>query len=64
MYRKIKQEGTEVTQLRTQFTPFKAVVNQRLNEYEKSAKFISDQYGEFNAEKEYMNMDIDVERKT
>ena len=52
MYREIKQQGTEVTQLKTQFTSFKAVVNQRLNEYEKSAKFIRDQYEEFNAEKE------------
>ena len=40
MYREIKQQGTEVTQLKTQFTSFKAVANQRLNEYEKSAKFI------------------------
>ena len=59
-HREIKQLGTEVTQLKTQFTSFKAVVNQHLKEYEKSAKFISDQYEEFNAEKEYMNMDIDV----
>ena len=35
-------------------------MNQRLSEYEKSAQFISDRYEEFNAEKEYMNMDIDV----
>ena len=54
MYREIKQQGTEVTQLKTQFTSFKVVVNQCLNEYEKSAKFISDQYEGFNAEKEYI----------
>ena len=59
MYREIKQQGTEVTQLKTQFTSFKAVVNQH-HQYEKSAKFISDQYEGFNAEKEYMNMDIDI----
>ena len=60
MYREIKQQGNEVAQLKTQFASFKAVVNQRLSEYEKSAQFISDQYEVFNAEKEYMNMNIDV----
>ena len=60
MYREIKQQSTEVTQLKTQLTSFKSVVNQHLNEYEKSAKFISDQYEAINAEKEYMNMDINI----
>ena len=60
MYREIKHQGTEVTQLKIQFTSSKAVVNHRINEYEKSAQFISDEYEKFNTEKEYIDKDIDV----
>ena len=46
-------------QLKSQFVLHKAVVNQRLGEYEKSAEHISERFDEFDAIKETTGKDID-----
>ena len=59
LYKEIKQQRGEFTQLKSQFVSQKAVVNQRLGEYEKSAEHISGRFDEFDAIKETMCKDID-----
>ena len=59
LYKEIKQQRGEFTQLKSQFVSHKAVVNQRLGEYEKSAEHISERFDEFDAIKETMCKDID-----
>ena len=68
LYRGIKQQRGEFTQLKSQFVSHKAVANQRLGEYEKSSEHISETFDEFDAIKETMCKDISThfwkERKT
>ena len=59
LYKEIKQQLGEFTQLKSQFVSHKAVVNQILGEYEKSAEHISERFDEFDAIKETMCKDID-----
>ena len=54
LYKEIKQQRGEFTQLKSQFVSHKAVVIQRLGEYEKSAEHISEKFDEFDAIKETM----------
>ena len=55
----IKQQRCEFMQLKSQFVSQKAVVNQRLGEYEKSAEHISEKLDELDAIEEAMCKDID-----
>ena len=41
LYREVKSQSAQYAQFKMQFNTFKAVVNQRLTEYEESAEFIS-----------------------
>ena len=59
LYKDIKQKRGELTQLKSKFVSHKAVVNQKLGEYEKSAEHISERFDEFDAIKETMCMDMD-----
>ena len=59
LYKEIKQQRGEFTQLKSQFVSHKAVVNHRFGEYEKSAEHISERFDEFDAIKETMCKDID-----
>ena len=59
LYKEIKQQRGEFTQLKLRFVSHQAVVNQRLGEYEKSAEHISEKFHEFDAIKEAMCKDID-----
>ena len=47
LYKKVKKQGLEFALLKAQFTIFKAVVNQRLGEHEKSVSFMSEKFDEF-----------------
>ena len=47
LYKEVKKQGSEFALLKAQFTTFKAVVNQRLGEHEKSVKFMSEKFDEF-----------------
>ena len=47
LYKEVKKQGSEFALLKAQFTTFKAVVNQRLGEHEKSIEFMSEKFDEF-----------------
>ena len=58
LHKEIKEQRGEFTQIKSQFVSHKAVVNQRLGEYEKSTEHISARLDEFDAIKETMCKDI------
>ena len=59
LYKEIKQQRGDFTKLKSRFASHKAVVNQRLGEYEKSVEHISETFDEFDAINETMCKDID-----
>ena len=60
-FKEIKQQRGEFTQLKSQFVSHKAVVNQRLGEYEKSAEHIKLQlHGAIHRLRFYSNLLIHI----
>ena len=47
LYREVKSQSVQYSQLKVSFTAFKAVINQRLNEHDSSLQFVSSKYDDF-----------------
>ena len=60
LYREVKSQSARYAQFKMQFNAFKAVVNQRLTEYETSAEFISCKYEEIELECDFLQRNIDA----
>ena len=58
LYKEVKKQGSEFALLKAQFTTFKAVVNQRLGEHEKSVEFMSEKFDEFELQLDDSKRDI------
>ena len=60
LYREVKSQSAQYAQFKMQFNAFKAVVNQRLTKYEKSAEFISSKYEDIELECDFLQRNIDA----
>ena len=60
LYRELKSQSSQYAQFKMQFNAFKAVVNRRLTEYEKSAEFISFKYEDIELECDFLQRNIDA----
>ena len=47
LYKEVKKQGSKFALLKAQFATFKAIVNKRLGEHEKSVEFMSERFDEF-----------------
>ena len=60
LYREVKSQSAQYVQRKMQFNAFKAVVNQRLTEYEKSAEFINYKYEDTELECDILQRNMDA----
>ena len=58
LYKWVKKQDLEFALLKAQFTTFRAVVNQRLGEHEKSVEFMSEKFDEFELQLDDSKKDI------
>ena len=59
LYREVKQQTARYSQLKVQFTAFKAVINQRLNEHEASLGFYNSKPEDFEMQRDNTERDVD-----
>ena len=59
LYREVKQQTAQYSQLKVQLTAFKAVINQRLNEHEASLDFYNSKHEDFEMQRDNMERDLD-----
>ena len=59
LYREVKQQTAQYNQLKVQFTAFKAVINQRLNEHEASLDFYNSKHEDFEMQRDNTERDLD-----
>ena len=59
LYREVKQQTAQYSQLKVQFTAFKAVINQRLNEHEASLDFYTSKHEDFEMQRDNTERDLD-----
>ena len=62
MYKEIKSQAVQYGQMKVQLTAFKAVVNQRLNEHEKTQEFINSRSEDIELQNDHLNRDMDAMR--
>ena len=60
LYREVKSQSAQYAQFKMQFNGFKAVVNQRLTKYEKSAEFINSKYEDIEMECDTLQRNMDA----
>ena len=58
-YREVKQQTAHYSQLKVQFTAFKAVINQRLNEHEASLVSYNSKHEDFEMQRDNTERDLD-----
>ena len=63
MYKEIKSQAVQYGQMKVQLTAFKAVVNQRLNEHEKTQEFINSRFEDIELQNDHLNRDMDAMRE-
>ena len=59
LYREVKSQSVQYSQLKVSFTAFKAVINQRLNEHDSSLQFVSSKYDDFEMQKDNLERQLD-----
>ena len=59
LYREVKSQSAQYSQLKVSFTAFKAVINQRLNEHDSSLQFVSSKYDDFEMQKDSLERQLD-----
>ena len=64
MYKEIKSQAVQYGQMKVQLTAFKAVVNQRLNEHEKTQEFINSKFEDIELQNDHLNRDMDAMRES
>ena len=64
MYKEIKSQAVQYGQMKVQLTAFKAVVNQRLNEHEKTQEFINSRFEDIELQNDHLNRDMDAMRES
>ena len=64
MYKEIKSQAVQYGQMKVQLTTFKAVVNQRLNEHEKTQEFINSRFEDIELQNDHLNRDMDAMRES
>ena len=58
LYREVKSQSVQYSQLKVSFTAFKAVINQRLNEHDSSLQFVSSKYDDFEMQKDNLERQL------
>ena len=64
MCKEIKSQAVQYGQMKVQLTAFKAVVNQRLNEHEKTQEFINSRFEDIELQNDHLNRDMDAIRES
>ena len=59
LYREVKSQSVQYSQLKVSFTAFEAVINQRLNEHDSSLQFVSSKYDDFEMQKDNLERELD-----
>ena len=59
LYREVKSQSVQYSQLKVSFTALKAVINQRLNEHDSSLQFVSSKFDDFEMQKDNLERQLD-----
>ena len=59
LYREVKSQSAQYSQLKVSFTAFKDVISQRLNEHDSSLQFVSSKYDDFELQKDSLERQLD-----